>query len=106
MLAGRAEALAEMCVKSARGKVELLKSVVPKVAQREGVETDALANYMAYRLSLDGKNWWGAANNLQESGPLPWDSAREILFKRADLSSLNRLDKDLLLRAVSNDEEG
>jgi len=65
MLDGRAEELAEQCVTAAKNRVELLKNAVPSVAQSGGVQVDALANYMAFRLSLQGINWWGAANNLQ-----------------------------------------
>ena len=46
MLAGRAEELAEKCVEAAEGNVEWLKRVVPEVAEKEGVEADALANYI------------------------------------------------------------
>ena len=56
---GRAEDLAERCVQAARGSVERLKVAVPQVAAREHVPVDALANYMAFRLSLQGHNWWG-----------------------------------------------
>ena len=44
---------------------------MPQVAAREHVPADALANYMAFRLSLQRINWWGAATNLQEAGRIP-----------------------------------
>ena len=54
MLEGRAEELAEQCVAAAKNSVELLKSAVPRVAQKARVQTEALANYMAFCLSLRG----------------------------------------------------
>ena len=102
MLAGRAEELTEKCVEAAEEKVEWLKRVVPEVAEKEGVESDALANYMAYRLSLQKLNWWGAASNIQKTDPLPWVTARDILLEHVDLSYLNEFDRDLLMRAIDD----
>jgi len=50
-LDGRAEELAQACVKAARGSVERLKQIVPSIAEQNGVGVGALANYMAFRLS-------------------------------------------------------
>jgi cytidylate kinase len=100
MLDGRAEELVEMCVNEAKGKVELLKTVVPKVAEKGGVQIDALANYMAFRLSLQGINWWGAANNLQADGSSVMCTPRDLLLQKIQLSLLNPIDRDLLLRAL------
>lgn len=104
VLAGRAEELAELCVQAAKGSVERLKAVVPHVATRENVPVDALANYMAFRLSLQGINWWGAATNLQVAGPDPWQIARDLLLERAKFECLNEVDRNLLLRALSHVE--
>ena len=59
VLEGRAEEIAQASVSQARGSVERLKSVVPEVATRFGVDTGALANYLAFRLSWQDINWWG-----------------------------------------------
>ena len=100
MLAGKAEELAEKCVKAANGSVERLKAAVPKVATVAGVSVDALANYMAFRLSLQGINWWGAARNLQEDGVNVLCTPRDLLLSRGRLGQLNPIDRDLLLRAL------
>jgi transcriptional regulator with XRE-family HTH domain len=105
LLDGRAEPLAQLCVKAARGSVEALKSAVPQVAKREGVRTADLANYMAHRLSMQGINWWGAATNLQQDEADPWAIARDELLARADLDSLSELDRQLLSQALSSIEE-
>ena len=104
MLAGRAEELAELCVRAAKGGVERLKAAVPRVATRENVPVNALANYMAFRLSLQGINWWGAATNLQVPGPDPWQMARDIFLEQADFERLNEADRNLLLQALSDAE--
>jgi len=82
-----------------------LKAVVPKIADQENVSVDALANYMAFRLSLQGENWWGAANNLQVSSTVPWQTARDFLLERANFADLNEVDRNLLLQALSNTED-
>jgi transcriptional regulator with XRE-family HTH domain/Zn-dependent peptidase ImmA (M78 family) len=105
LLDGRAKELAQKCVQAAQGKLERLKAVVPKIADQENVSVDALANYMAFRLSLQGENWWGAANNLQVSSTVPWQTARDFLIERAKFADLNEVDRNLLLQALSNTED-
>jgi len=100
----RAEELAQMCVKAAGGSVERLKTVVPKVAKREHVAADALANYMAFRLSLQGINWWGTANNLQTSVSTALQISRDILLKEAHFETLDETDRQLLRQALFNSE--
>lgn len=103
-LAGRAEELAKKCVDAAKGKLEWLKSAVPKVAKAEGVPVELLANYMAYRLSFQGENWWGAAQNLQRDFGNPWRVARDFVLARASFEKINPIDKELLLHALSESE--
>ena len=101
LLDGRAEELAQECVEAAKGRVEYLKSAVPRVASRNGVETADLANYLAYRLSLQNINWWGAATNLQSGEADPWVVARDQFFRRTDLRALNDMDRGLLSQALA-----
>jgi Zn-dependent peptidase ImmA (M78 family) len=105
LLDNRAEELALQCAKGAGMSVERLKAVVPQVARQANVSVDALANYMAFRLTFDRKNWWGAANNLQTKGTPPFSVARDVLMSKVDLTKLNSFDAGVLLRAVSNHEE-
>jgi len=102
LLDNRAEELAKMCARAAGMSVERLKSIVPQIAHREKVPVDALANYMAFRLTFDNKNWWGAANNLQTKGTLPFSIARDVFMEKVDLGKLNRLDAGLVLQALSD----
>jgi hypothetical protein len=100
-LAGEADEIAEECAKEAKGRLQALKSIVPKVAKRRNVRADVLANYLAHRLSEEGQNWWGAAQNLQEEGIDPWKEVRDVLVARIDTSRLNSIDADLLHLAIS-----
>ena len=103
-LGGKAEELAQRCAEVAQGSIERLKHVVPQVAKQAGVDPATLANYLAFRLSLDGKNWWGAATNLQPRNESPWEVARDVLLQRANLALLSGLDKDLFLQALREPE--
>ena len=100
ILGGRAEDLIKLCERKAEGSIERLKSVVQDVANENDVEVAALANYLAFRLSLQDRNWWGAATNLQPKGEQPWQVAREVLLKRANLYRLTALDRELFVQAL------
>jgi transcriptional regulator with XRE-family HTH domain len=100
VLDGKAEALAQACVEAAKGSVERVKSVVPTIASKSGVGVGALANYMAFRLSWQGVNWWGAAANLQADGGDPWTITRDVFVERFPYDMDNELDRQLLDRAL------
>jgi Zn-dependent peptidase ImmA (M78 family) len=99
-LDGRAEELAQACVKAARGSVERLKQVVPSIAERSGVSVGALANYMAFRLSWQNITWWGTAANLQKEDADPYTVARAVFLERFPFSIESTLDRELLERAL------
>ena len=74
-----------------------LKKAVIDVANKEKVRVDALANYVAYRLSTEGLySWWGAAKNLQP----PMHDARIIIrdevLRYSDFTLLSEPDLELL----------
>lgn len=100
LLGQDADGIARRAVSRARGAVERLKGVVPAVAREEGVDAGALAFFLAYRLSLQGLNWWGAAINLQPHDVDPWSVARDELLARVDFSALDSLDRELLMEAL------
>jgi len=99
------EALTARAVTIAGGSIERLKDAVGRVAAEEHVAVDALANYVAGRLSQQKINWWGAATNLQTVQPSPWTLARDQLVAYADLDALAEQDRSMLLRALANPEE-
>lgn len=101
MLDGHAEELAQACVKAARGLVERLKQVVPKIAEKNGVSVGALANYMAFRLSWQNISWWGVATNLQKEDVDPYAVTRAVFLERFPFSIESNLDRELLQRALN-----
>jgi transcriptional regulator with XRE-family HTH domain len=104
ILDGLANELAQRCIKEACGRVECLKNVVPRVAEEAGVPVDGLAEYVAYRLTEQGIDWWGPATNLQDGGGSPWKVARDIALEKVDFSRLNPTDRELLALALTEME--
>lgn len=100
VLDGKADFLAQTCVQAARNSVERLKSVVPEVAVAHDVSIGCLANYLAFRLSWQGINWWGAAANLQANDSDPFMIARDVFVERFPYDIDNGLDRQLLDRAL------
>ena len=100
VLNGRAEELAQLCATASAGHVPKLKSVVQEIALKEEVDLGSLANYLAFRLSWQGINWWGAAANLQRQDDDPWLVARDVFFERFSFKIEDTLDRDLLDRAL------
>jgi hypothetical protein len=96
----RAEELTQFCVRAAHGRVEALKRVVPLIAEREQVAVDALANYLAFRLSLQGINWWPTAMTLQTPTNTAWSTARELILQKIHLNILEDSEQQLLLQAL------
>ena len=101
MLDGRADDLAEECVAMAQTMVPRLKRTVPKVARMRGVSVGALANYLAFRLSWQGFNWWGTAANLQRGDSDPWTIARDVFVERHPYRIDDEVDRALLDRALN-----
>ncbi len=101
---GRADELAEQSAAASSRRMEWLKKAVQKVAHKNGVRTDLLANYLAYRLSLEGQNWWGTATTLQESGPDPWECVRDFVVANVKWDALHGGDRQLLEQALQSQE--
>jgi transcriptional regulator with XRE-family HTH domain len=102
-LKGQAEELAKVCAQRAKGSVERLKNVVPRLAREAGVDVGVFADFMAFRLDHDGTtNWWGAATNLQPVGDKPLQEALDIFWDRIDPGGLSRTDQAVLTRALSD----
>ncbi len=103
VLDGRAEDLVQACKDDASGKIQFLKNAVLRVAGREGVDIAQLANYLAFRLALQGEDWWGTAANLQPKVEDPWEIARDVFLERFDFSRLGDFDRDLVARALERE---
>jgi transcriptional regulator with XRE-family HTH domain len=104
LLDGRADEIAQEVGTASGGRVEALTKVVPRVAAANRVAVGDLANYIAYRLSVDSVNWWGAATNLQDRTENPWRLTATRFFQEIDLRRLNPIDRDLLVQAVREEE--
>ena len=65
---------------------------------------DSLANYLAYRLTLEGTNWWGTAATLQESGVDAWELARSVFAERVQVDQLEQGDQMALMQALAEGE--
>lgn len=103
LLDGKAEALVKDCAQAAGGSVGRLKDVVPEIATKHGVDVGALANYLAFRLSWQNVNWWGAAANLQKTHGNPWAIARDVFIERFPYDINNKLDQQIFDRAFQQE---
>lgn len=102
-LNGRAEDLVQEAVNRVSGDLRRLKGAVEAVAGDRDVDVAALANYAAFRLSLQGENWWGAAANLQDTSYDPLVAAREVFFERFAFEGLGETDLNLLTLALHDE---
>ena len=100
MLDGKANELAEDCVAQASNMLPRLQRVVRRVAKRRGVSAGALANYLAFRLSWQGLNWWGEAANLQREDEDPWTVVRDVFIERHPYHIEDEIDRSLLDRVL------
>lgn len=103
VLNGHAEDMVQECITEAQGQVEFLKKTVPRVAERYGVSIGVLANYLAYRLSMQEINWWGTAHNLQSNDSDPWLIARNIFLQKTNISQLDEGNQDMIMQALSEE---
>ena len=101
MLDGKADDLVQECLVQSRNKVPRLKGVVRRVARTRGVSNGALVNYLAFRLSCQGINWWGAAAHLQREDGDPWTLVRDVFFQRHPFRVDDEIDRALLDRALN-----
>jgi hypothetical protein len=102
-LDGRAEDLTKECLALAESDLRKLKKAVEEVAVRRRVSASQLANYMAFRLSMQGENWWGVATNLQDKSYDPLAVARDVFFERFSFRDLSQSDSQLLSLALHDE---
>ena len=100
MLDGRSEDLAEQCLATRMGAEGGLTVAVLRVASRDDVNVAALANYVAFRLSLEGIDWWPAAADMQGAAVDPYTVARDLFTERFAYRIDNDIDRELMVRAL------
>lgn len=103
VLGEHVEEMFRSAVAKARGNLRMLKSAILETATASNVDVGALANYAAFRLSMQNDAWWGAAANLQDRSIDALAVTRDRFFSKFDFSSLNEDELELLTLAL-NDE--
>jgi transcriptional regulator with XRE-family HTH domain len=98
----RAEELAEQCVAVAKYDIKNLSKAVTQIAKREKVREDFLSNYLAFRLSYQGENWWSSAIKMQVTEPNPFTIASDFLKKKIQIQKLSPMDYSLLNTAITD----
>jgi len=96
------ESIIDKCLSLANYRIENLKNAVNKVSVTENIGEDVLANYLAYRLSLQNENWWATANSLQITSPDPYDIAITYLKNNLENNINNPIEANLLAMAINN----
>lgn len=94
------DALFHLVWEKSRHEIALVKRAVSLVARKEGLNEGALAYFAAYRLALEGLDWWAAATSMQEVRTDPWEIARDVYLQNVRLDQLETIDRDLVLRAL------
>ena len=102
-LNGQAEELVKESLELASNDLRRLKVAVESVARTRDVAVSQLANYVAFRLSLQGENWWGVASNLQDRSYDPLFCAREMFFERFSFKGVDEADLRLLTLALHDE---
>ncbi|WP_148701800.1 XRE family transcriptional regulator [Candidatus Nitrososphaera evergladensis] len=107
LLGKNPQRLAELCRDVSSGDRSRMKEAIRIVAEKEGVRADILANYVAFRYSMEGDDsLWGIAENLQRKITQdPKEIMLNIFLEYADLGSLSLPDLDLLQQAIRPGEQ-
>ncbi len=95
------ENLALEALEKASFRLDYLKKAVKEISDKEEIRADFFANYLAFRLQINGQNWWGTANSFQIINPNPCQLVSTILRERINIQNLNPIDKNLLLAAIN-----
>ncbi len=98
----RAEELSEQCVTIAKWDIRNLTNAVVQVAKKANLREDFLANYIAFRLSFQGENWWGSAKKMQITEPDPFTLTSDFLKRKIKMENLTPIDYNLLSAALTN----
>ncbi len=91
------ETFLKIAVEETGGDIKFLKSILPDVAHRYKLNIDDFSNYAAYRLTMQGLNWWGTAKNLQRNEEDPYDILLEYLVKNLDIDIYSDFERKLII---------
>lgn len=105
LLNGRAEELYNQVILASSGKIPFIKRNVIIVANSQGVNQGALANYVAFRLQNDrGVAWWGAASNLQSGIQDAYTVTQSVFREKCSFVNMSNLDKHIVELAITEPE--
>ena len=97
----QAETIVQKSLEKASYRLDELKKATINVSKETGIRADFIANYLAFRLQMNEKNWWGTASSLQITDPDPFIIAKKVLNQRVSSEHLNTIDKNLLASALN-----
>lgn len=93
------------CQVDEKWNLTFLKKSVEKIAIKENIRVDVLANYIAFRLSSENiSNWWGVSENLQKPLKDARITIRDSILEYADFSKLADPDLELLKQTFNTEE--
>jgi transcriptional regulator with XRE-family HTH domain len=96
-----ADAIAQEAAERSLHRLPRLKREVSAVAHEHKVDPGALASYVAWRLELEGQNWWATAAKLQDPAVDAPRLASIALLERLDWERLTDDDATLLRAALA-----
>ena len=75
----KAEEIVHKSLENANYKLDQLKKAAIAISKQTKIRVDFIANYLAFRLQMNEKNWWGSANSLQIIDPDPFYIAKKSI---------------------------
>lgn len=97
------ESVLELILSKSGGHMSLVKDSTISVADEFNLNVDDLANYVAFRISKGGLNFWGTAMNLQKDRRNPMDILLTYLRNEINIVHINSFELEVL-QTVFNQE--
>jgi transcriptional regulator with XRE-family HTH domain/Zn-dependent peptidase ImmA (M78 family) len=97
----KAEEIVHKSLENAGYRLDQLKKATIAISNEMNIRADFIANYLAFRLQMNDKNWWGTANSLQITDPDPFNIVKQVLSQRVSTENLNSIDRNLLASALN-----
>lgn len=97
------ESVLELILAQSGGHMSLVKDSVISIGEEFGLNIDDLANYVAFRISKGGLNFWGTAMNLQKDRRNPADILLSYLRNEINLAHINTFEFEVL-QTIFNQE--
>ncbi len=93
-------------VKDAGGYTPQLKVAVQDAAKSTSIPVGIIANLLAKQISETQGNpsWWATARTLQPKGE-PWKVMRNTFVEHADLSNLDRVEREFLMQILETPDD-